>query len=67
MLASSLCNHMERSYGIVLTKMRGVDVGGGGYETYKVSFPRILKSAGCPVEGCLERENTLGRLRYNFI
>ena len=32
-----------------------------------MSFLRILKSVECPVEGCPARENTLGRLRENFM
>ena len=67
MAASSLCHHMERSHGIALPQIRGVDVRGGGSETYKVSFPRILKLVGCPVEGCTERENTLGILMEHFM
>ena len=35
---------MERSHGIVLPKVRGVDVGGGGPDILKVLFPRILNS-----------------------
>ena len=50
--ASSLRHHMERAHGIVLPQVNDVDVGGGGLEVYKVSFPRILKSLECPVEGC---------------
>ena len=34
-----LCHHMERAHGIVLPYNREVDVGGGGPETYRVSFP----------------------------
>ena len=33
-------HHMERSHGIVLPQIRGVDVGEGGMETYKVSSLR---------------------------
>ena len=55
MAASSLRHHMERSHGIVLTRVREVEVGGGGPETYKVSFPRILKLVECPMEGCPAR------------
>ena len=44
MTASSLCHHMYRSHGIVLPQTRGVDIGGGGSETYVVSFLCILKS-----------------------
>ena len=58
---------MERSNGIVLSQVRGVYVGGGCPETYKVSFPRILKSVECPVEGCTERSKNPGRLREHFM
>ena len=64
---SSLRYHMERSHGIVLPQIRGVEFGGGGPETYKVSFPRILKSLECPVEGCPARGNTPGSLRGHFM
>ena len=50
MAASSMQHHMEIAHGRVLLHMRGMDVGGGGLEVYKVSFPRILKSVDCPVE-----------------
>ena len=43
MTESSIRHYVERSHGISLPYNRGVDVGGGGLETYKVSFPRILK------------------------
>ena len=56
MAAYSLLHHMESSRGIVLPHIRGVDVEGGGTETYKVSLWRILKSLECPEEGCPARE-----------
>ena len=67
MAASSLRNNMERAHGRVSPKVRGVDVGGGGLEVYKVSFPRILKLVDCPVEGCLAKEKPPGRLREQFV
>ena len=67
MASSYLHHHMERSHGIVLPQIRGVDVGGGWQETYTVSFPRILKSVEFPVEGCLAREKTPGRLREHLM
>ena len=47
--------------------MRGVDVGGGGLEVYKVSFPWILKSVDCQVEGCPAKAKTPERLREHFM
>ena len=47
--------------------MRGLDVGGGGLEVYKVSFPRILKLVDCPVDGCPYEAKNPGRLRENFM
>ena len=67
MEASSLCNHMERSHVIVLPQNRGVDVGGGGTETYVVSFPRILKSVECPVEGYPASVNNPWRLMDHLV
>ena len=67
MAASSLPHHMERSHGILMPQVRGVDVGGGGPEIYKVSFPRIIKSVECPVEGFLARAKPPGRLMENFM
>ena len=39
MAISSLRHNMERIYGIVLPQVKGVDIGGGGMEVYKVSLP----------------------------
>ena len=58
---------MERAHGRVFPQVRGVDVGGGGLEVYKVSFPWILKLVDCPVEGCPDKAKTPGRLREHFI
>ena len=44
MAASSLRHHMERSHGIVLPQVRGLDVSRGDPYIYKMSFPRIMKS-----------------------
>ena len=63
MAASSLWNHTERANGRLLPQVRGLEFGGGGLEVYKVSFTWILKSVGCPVEGCPAKEKTPGRLR----
>ena len=65
-MASSLRQHMERSHGIVLRYIIGIDVRGGGLETYKVSLPRILKYLDFPVEVCLTITNTLGILGEPF-
>ena len=43
MRVSSIQQHMERSHDIVMTRIRGVDIRGGGLETQKVLFPRNLK------------------------
>ena len=63
MAAPSLRHHMERTHGIVLPQTRGVDVIGGGSKTHNMSFPRVLKSVACPVEGCPSRANNQGRIR----
>ena len=63
----SLRYHMDISHGRVLPQVRGVDVGGGVPEVYKVSFPQILKSVDCQVEGCPGRAKIPGRLRENVI
>ena len=55
MAVSSLQNHLYRAYGKIMTQTRGVDVKGGGAETYVVSSQRIVKLVELPVEGCLER------------
>ena len=44
-----------------------MNVGGGGLKVYKVSFSRILKLVDCPVEGCLAKAKTPGRLREHFM
>ena len=49
MVESSLLQHMEITYEIVLLQTRGIDVGGGGPETYVVSFMRLLESVTFPV------------------
>ena len=67
MSAFSLWRHMERSHGIVLPYIRGVDVREGGPETYKVSLLQILKSVECPVEGFRSRANTPVILRENLM
>ena len=45
MMASSLFHHMERTRGIVLSNNRGLEAGVGGPDTYRVSFPWVLKEA----------------------
>ena len=67
MFVSSLRHHMERSHDTVLPQGRGVDVGGGGLEIHKVSFPQIFKSVECPVEGCPDMAKPPERLRDNFM
>ena len=56
MADSSLRHHTHRENGIVLPQVRGVDVGGGGLNIYKVSFPWILKLVEWLVEGCPAKE-----------
>ena len=58
---------MEIKKGIVLPQTRQVDVGGGGPETYVVSFLWLLKSVAFPVDGCSEKTNNLGRLRKHLM
>ena len=58
---------MESYHRIVIPHNRGVEVGGGGPETYVVSFPQALKSVACPVDGCPERAHNPVRLRENFM
>ena len=58
---------MERAHGRLLQQARVVDVGGGGLEVYKVSFPWILNLVDSPVEGCPAKAKTPGRLRENFM
>ena len=66
-MVSSLRRHMKRTHVIVLPQIRGVDVGRGGPETHRVSFPRVLKSVACSVDGCPPRKNNPGRIREHFI
>ena len=63
MAASSLQYHTERAHGGLLKQVRGMDVGRGGLGVYKVSFPWILKLVEFPVEGCLAKTRTPGRIR----
>ena len=49
---SYLMAHMERSHGICVPKMRGVDEVEGGTGTYVVSFPRVIQEVKRPVPGC---------------
>ena len=67
MAASYRIHHMERSHGILLPLVRGVEVGEGGTDIYKMPFLRILKSVECLVEGCSQRSNTPGRMRGHLM
>ena len=67
MTASSLWHHMHMSHGIVMPLIIGVNIGGGGPETYKVLFLQILKLVDCPVEGCPARVKTPRRMRDSFM
>ena len=51
MAASSLHNHTERTDVIVLPQNRGVRVGRGGPETYRVYFSWVIKLVAFPVDG----------------
>ena len=55
MAVSSLHLHMDRIHGIFIPQTRGVDISGGGTDTYVVSFFRELNSVVCPVYECLAR------------
>ena len=63
MSASSLQNHIYIAHVILFPQVKGVEVGGGGLEVYKVSYPRVLKLVECPVEGFPTKAKTSGRLR----
>ena len=43
MVSSLLLHHMEHAHRIFIPHNRGVEVGGGGPETYVVSLLRVLK------------------------
>ena len=58
---------MERSHGVILPQTRGVNVGGGGFTTYVVSLPRILKSMECSVPGCPVISYSADRMQENFM
>ena len=58
---------MERAHGRVLPQVRGVDVGGGGLEGYKVSLSWILNLVDCLVEGCTAKAKPPGTLRGHFM
>ena len=63
----SLQHHLDRSHGLVLPQVRGVYIGGGGSDIYKVLLPQILKSVECLVKGYPERAKTPGILREHFM
>ena len=67
MNASSLQHHTERACVRLFPQMWDVDVGGGGLEVYKVSFPRILKSVDSLVEVYPAKPKNLVRLREHFM
>ena len=58
---------MEITHSNILTRTSEVEIGGGGEETYVVSFPLVLTSVTCPVEGCLARAHNPGSLRKHFM
>ena len=65
--ASSLRNHMERKHGKILTQTCGMGVRVGRAENCVVSFPCVLTSVACPVEGCPTKAHNPGRLREHFM
>ena len=67
MEASSLHHHTNVSQRIVMPQNWRLDFGGGGLETYAVSFPQMLKYVACPVDGFLVREHDPGRFIENFM
>ena len=67
MVEFSLHHHMEITYGIVLPHTRGLDVSGGGAETYFVSFPQVLNLVAFLEDGCPARVNNPGRIRVHFM
>ena len=67
MVVLSLRHHMERKHRTVLPQTQGVDFGGGGQETYVLSFQRVLKSVTGPINRFLARVNIPGILREKFI
>ena len=44
-----------------------MEIGGGGAFTYVFSFPRVPKTARCPVIGCPAVVHSVDRLRGNFM
>ena len=58
---------MGRTHRKIMTQTHGVDVGGGGAETYLMSFPRILTLVEFLVEGCPSRAPKPVRLHENFM
>ena len=67
MAAFYLRRHMESCHVIVLSHIRGLNVGVGGLGKYVMSSPQILKSGVCLVEGCTTRVNIPGRLWGDFM
>ena len=67
MAASSMRHHMGITHGRVFPHVMGVDVGGGGIEVYKVSFPWILDLVDCLVDKFPAKAKTPGRLRGQFM
>ena len=58
---------MDITHILDLSQTRGVNVGRGGTETYRVSFLQVLKSLAFPLAGCLERAEEPRRLREHFM
>ena len=58
--------HIKSDQGIVIPQTQGVVIDRGGLETYVVSLPRVLKSVGCPVDGCPVRVQKTGKTQVTI-
>ena len=63
----SLQHYVASIHGGSVAQNQDVDTGGGGRETYRVSFPRVLTLAACLVEVFPEMSHTPGRLQEHFM
>ena len=58
---------MEIIHGRIVLQTWDVDTSGGGRETYVESFPQVLTSVECQVEGFPVRDHLSARLRGQFM